>query len=540
MRRVLVLAFVLLVPDAQAAELRPCGKPGFRCGQVRVPLDYDDPSAGRISVAVTRLRARQPRRRLGTIFLNYGGPGAAAVSPTRRGAYRQFRAFRDRFDLVAFDPRGTGASRPVLSCRVNQERLGIYRHPFRTPSTYVRDRDIALAARYAQRCAARNARLAPHVSTANVARDMDAIRAELGVPRVTYLGFSYGTLLGATYAVLFPDRVRGMVLDGPVDPVGYLNDPLADLARQSGGFEDALRRYFAACRGERRYCRWTRGRLPAAAYEALSRRAASRGFPVRFPRLTRGDRRPVDRDVMQVAVSSDLYAKALWPELTAALNRARRGDGTLLRLIANDDYGRRRDGSYSSAYDRYFMIGASEQAFPREVEPYEAAGADAFTAFPHFFFNVGYSGLVYQQYRVRDEDSFRGPFTLPDAGPEPLVVATTHDPATPYENARGMVAALGRASLLTMRGDGHTAYRSGSRCVDRAVERYVARLRLPRAGLTCRQRLPFPPGRTSGSRSGRAGHYRGRVVASPARRTDPAAPARYAARDRARGRRPGA
>lgn len=495
MRRLLAVAVLLLVPapaSAAALKLRPCGKRGFQCGRLAVPLDYDDPAGGEVSIPVIRLRARHPQRRLGTLFVNYGGPGADAVATTRSGAYRQFRALRGRFDLVAFDPRGTGASRPALDCRADQERSGVYRHPFPTPATYERAEALRIAAAYATRCAARNQRLAPHVSTANVARDMDRVRAALGVGRVTYFGFSYGTLLGATYAALFPERVRAMVLDGPVDPSSYLNDPLGDLARQSAGFEDALSRYFAACRATHA-CRWTRGRAPAAAYDRLAARAAAHPLRIRRPAVARGDRRPVDRDVFNFAISSDLYAKQLWPEITVALDRAARGDGSLLRSIADLDYGRRRNGTYAPDYDRYFIIGAAEQQFPREVEPYERAGAASFAAYPHFFFNAGYSGLPYAQFAPRDQDAYLGPFALPDAAPTPLVVATTHDPATPLASARGMVAELGRATLLTMRGDGHTAYRNGSRCIDRAVEAYLIRLASPAAGTTCRQHVPFPP-----------------------------------------------
>ncbi len=500
MRRLLplVLLFVLGASAAQAdaLTLKRCGKHGFQCGSMSAPLDYGDPAAGRISIAVTRLRARHPKRRLGTLFVNYGGPGADAAATTRGGAYKQFKAFRGRFDLVAFDPRGTGESRPALNCKVNQERVGVYRHPFPRPATYDRASALTVAAAYAKRCEARNQRLASHVSTANVARDMDKVRGALGVEKVTYLGFSYGTLLGATYAALFPDRIRAMVLDGPVDPDAYLNDPLNDLAQQSGGFEDSLSRYFAACqasRAARRACAWTGKRTPQEAYDRIAAGAAAKPLRIKRPKLTGGDRRPVDGDVFQFAISSDLYAKPLWPEISIALARARRGDGTLLRLIADYDYGRRKNGTYTPDYDRYFMIGASEQQFPREIEPYEAAGATAFSAFPHFFFNAGYAGLPYSQYAPRDDDAFRGPFALPATAPTPLVVATTHDPATPLASARGMVASLGRATLLTMRGDGHTAYGSGSKCIDRRVEAYLIALRSPAVGTTCKQNVPFPP-----------------------------------------------
>lgn len=489
-----LVAFAALSAGADAAtlSLEKCVKGKFQCGRLQVPLDYGKPDGRKVSIPVTRIRAKQPKRRIGTLFVNYGGPGGDAVETTQEFGVKVFKTYRRRFDIVAFDPRGTGGSRPALNCEVDQERVGLYRHPHLTPSSYDRDAALAKASRYATRCARRNALLAPHVSTANVARDMDAVRDAFGVREVTYFGFSYGTLLGATYAALFPDRVRSLVLDGPVDPAAYLTDPVSDIQGQTAGFEDALKRYFAACKRSRRACRWSRGRSPRAAYDRLVRRADRRPLKVR-PRATQGNRRRVDGDVMNFAVAGDLYAKQLWPEISAALDQASRGNGTLLRIIADAGYGRRKDGSYSPDGDRYFMIGGAEQRWPREPEPYESAGAAAFAKTRDFIFNTGYSLLDYSRFTPRDEDAFLGPFTLAAAAPTPLVVATTHDPATPYDGGRALVSQLGRGRLLTMRGDGHTAYGGQSPCVDRAIDAYVIRGRLPAAGKTCRQRVPFPP-----------------------------------------------
>ncbi len=477
--------------DASALTLRPCGHHGFRCGRLRLPLDYGDPAGPNVSIAVTRLRARDPSRRIGTLFVNYGGPGGNAVATTQRVARSLFAAYRNRFDIVAFDPRGTGASRPTLDCGVDEESLGPYRLPFLPPEAFDQNRDVGIAQTYADRCAARNALIGAHVSTANVARDMDAVRAALGVRKVTYLGFSYGTLLGATYAALFGSHVRAIVLDGPVDPDQYLNHPIATLTAQSAGYERALGRYFDAC--SRAHCHWLRRRAPFAAYDRLIRRAAAHPLRIRHRSVARGDRRPVTGDLINWAVSDELYAKQLWPEMTVALNQAARGDGSLIRAISDESYGRRKNGGYTATLDRYFLIGASEQQYPRDLQPYLDAGAASVTASPHFFFNSGYSLLPYALYPLRDEDAFLGPFTLPATAPRALVVGTTFDPATPFAGARAMVADLGRARLLTMRGDGHTAYHQGSRCVDRAVDRYLVAGRLPGAGLSCRQHVPFPP-----------------------------------------------
>lgn len=493
---VALLALLVSAPAAAAADLplKRCVKGKFQCGRLQVPLDYNEPSGRQLSIPVTRLRAKEPQRRIGTVFINYGGPGAGAVETTQAAAPSLFKAYRRRFDIVAFDPRGTGGSKPGLDCDVNQERVGLYRHPYYTPATYDRDQALAKARRYAERCARRNAVLAPHVSTANVARDMDAVRAALGVRKITYFGFSYGTFLGTTYARLFPQHLRSLLLDGPVDATAYIADPIGELADQTAGFEDALDRYFAGCRrAPAKACRWTRGRAPRAAYERIVRRANADPLKVRHPRAAKGSRRPVDGDVTNFAVAGDLYAKQLWPDISAVLDLAARGDGTGLRLLADEGYGRRKDGSYSPDGDRYFLIGAIEQLFPREPEPYEAAGVTAFQQTRDFIFNVGYTVLDYSQFAPRDADAYLGPFDLPAAAPDPLVVGTTHDPATPYPGARSLLDQLGRGRLLTMRGDGHTAYGGNSKCIDRAIDAYVIRGRLPAAGKTCRQHVPFPP-----------------------------------------------
>lgn len=489
------LAVVVLADPARGAglPLHKCGH--FQCGMLKVPLDYDDAAGPQIRLAVTKRPARSRKHRIGALFVNYGGPGADAVARTRGSGKKLFRNYRRRFDLVAVDPRGTGESRPALDCGVNQERAGIYRQPFTRPETFDESGEVARARRFADRCATRNAVLAPHVSTANVARDLDAVRDALGLKKINYFGFSYGTLLGATYAALFGDRVRAMVLDAALDPDAYLNDPMVHLRLQTAGFERALRRYFAACARARRYCRWPRRRSPPAAYDRLVERARVSAIPAPDRRLTRGDRRAVDGDDINAAVAFDLYDKRRWPELTRALEEAARGDASLFRAIADASYARRRSGGYRPLLDRYFTISASEQQYTRDLAPYFSTGAGSVMAAPHFYFNFGYSELNYGVYAPRDENAFLGPFTLPASGATPLVVGTTFDPATPFAESEGLVRALGNARLLKMRGDGHTAYGGNSRCIDRAVDAYVIRLRLPPAGRACRQHVSFPPPR---------------------------------------------
>lgn len=506
MRKLLASTAVLLLALTGAADaglrFEPCGKGGFECATLKAPLDYDEPDGSKIEIAVTRLPAADPRRSLGPLFVNYGGPGANAGGITRQIGRGLFGAYTRRFDLIGLDPRGTGDSQPTLDCAVDQAEEGIYRRPFARPEPVPAERQLRLAERYADRCARRNAKIAAHVSTANVARDMDLARRKLGESEISFFGFSYGTMLGATYAAMFGEHLRAAVLDGALNPDAYLSDPVAALATQTAAFEAALQRYFGACRAARRFCGWTRGADPEKAYDRLVARADRKPIPARRRGVTQGHRAPVTGDDINFAVAGELYAKQLWPELTQALGQARGGDGSLIRSLVDASDGRRRDGYFDPATDRYFMIGAAEQQYGTDPQVILDLEDDNARAFPHFFFNSGYAQLPYTFYEARDQDVFLDPFRLAKRTPRVLVVGTTFDPATPYSEAAALTRTLGRARLLTMRGDGHTAYGGNSPCIDRHVDRYVLRGRLPRRGTRCRQDVPFGPlGRSFASAS---------------------------------------
>jgi pimeloyl-ACP methyl ester carboxylesterase len=465
---------------------------GFQCATLRVPRDYARPGGARLRLAVIRLPARGPGRRIGSLVVNFGGPGEPGLTDLR-GRASDFTSLNDRFDIVSFDPRGVGASRPSIDCRIDQETAGTLAQPFTRPATAGPRRLVARDRRYFRRCLSRNRKILPYVSTANVARDLDRLRATLGDARLSYLGFSYGTVLGATYGRLFGRKVRALVLDGPLDAEAYFNRPLASTRAQTAGFEDALGRFLAACAAHTGGCPFG-GRSPRGALDRLLARLDRRP-------LTGGTgRRAVDGDDARAAVIQLLYQKQLWPVLLSALIGAQRGDGSLIRQLADVFYGREGPGRYDPVTDRFFTISALEQRYPTTVDTFLRAGRRAFRAFPHFWWNAGYTELAWGLYPVRPRGVYRGPFRLAASMPTPLVVATTHDPATPYGGARRLVGELRNARLLTMRGDGHTAYGGNSPCVDAAVEAYLERLRLPPRGASCAQRVPFAvPARAAGS-----------------------------------------
>ncbi|MGY1590983.1 alpha/beta hydrolase [Geodermatophilus sp. SYSU D00708] len=462
---------------------------GVQCATADLPMDFDEPDGDRVQIAVARVPATDPANRIGSLFLNLGGPGGASVDVLQARGAGLFPALNARFDLVGFDPRGVGQSTPAIDCHADQETQGIYSVPVPTPLDVDADALVAKAQGYVDACLANNGEILEHVSTANVARDMDALRAAVGDEQLTYLGFSYGTFLGATYASLFPDRARALVLDGALDADQYVNDPFSSIAAQTAGFETALARFVEACAADQVACSGFGGADPRLAYDQLV--AAAETTPIPADGFA-ADPRPVTGDDIRTATLWLIYAKQLWGQLGAALADAAAGDGSAVRALTDAYYGRRDDGTFDPGLDRYFTIGAAEQQYPTDdLQVYLDRGAESWASFPHFWSNSGYAEVSYALWPARDEDAFLGPFDVPESAATPLVIGTTYDPATPYAGAEALVADLGNARLLTMEGDGHTAYGGNSPCVDAATEAYLIDGTLPAEATVCRQEVPF-------------------------------------------------
>jgi pimeloyl-ACP methyl ester carboxylesterase len=475
---------------------RACPKAaGFQCASARVPKDYAFPEKGKIRLALTRLPATDRQHRIGSVFVNFGGPGGTAVD-TLQASKARFGSLNDRFDIVGFDPRGVGQSKPSIDCKVNQETRGIYRQPFTTPQNLDVHALVQRDEAYIRRCLDLNRGILPYVSTANVARDMDLLRAAVGDHKLTYLGFSYGTFLGATYESMFPTHYRALVLDGALDADQYINRPTQGLQEQSAAFERALSRFFVACAAHKDVCPFG-GDDPARAFDDLVG-----GLNVQPLPATGSDPRPVGGEDALVAAAMAMYSKRLWPTLAAALTQASLGDGTGLRDLADAFYGREDDGSYDPISDRYFTIGALEQRYPRNVRFYLDAGRHAWGMFDHEWWNTGYTELSFGLYPVRPKGVFYGPFRANPSATTTLVVATRYDPATPYRGSVQLVAELGNARLLEMRGDGHTAYPRNSPCINSAVEAYLKDLTVPAKGTVCQQEVPFQAPEPAAARSG--------------------------------------
>jgi pimeloyl-ACP methyl ester carboxylesterase len=471
---------------ARAATLNwvDCGD-GFQCAHLRVPRDYGKPSGPKINLSIIRKPAQDTAHRRGALFVNFGGPGGTAVDAVRSFGADLFSAVNDHFDIVGVDPRGVGETQPSVDCKVNQEKKGIYSQPFVTPFTVNAHALEAKDEAYIQRCRALNPGILRYISTANTARDMDRVRAAMGESKLNYFGFSYGTFLGATYASMFPSRYRALVLDGPVDVNAWINEPMQNLREQTQGFERAIGRFFQACAADQAFCGFG-GSDPAAAFDNLVAKADRSPLPARG-----SDPRAVDGDDMRAGTVLAMYAKQFWPLLAQALQEAKAGDGTTFRVLADAFYGRLDDGTYDPGLDRYFLITAADQKYEPGVKPYLEAGDESWGLFDHAWFNAGYVELNYGLYNAHPNSVYRGPFRASGSAPKVLEIATTYDPATPYRGALRTEATLGNVRLLTMQGDGHTAYGGNSQCIDDAANAYVETLALPPKGKVCQQEVPF-------------------------------------------------
>jgi pimeloyl-ACP methyl ester carboxylesterase len=466
------------VPDL---EWRECGD-GFDCATAEVPLDYDRPRGRTIELALVRDPAADPDQRIGSLFLNPGGPGGSGVRFLREAPPIAREVVGRRFDLIGFDPRGVGSSRPTLDCGVNQETSGVYPQPFTRPDADL-TAHVHRARAYVDRCAARNSDLMKHVSTGDVARDLDLLRAAVGDAKLTYIGVSYGTLIGATYASLFPGKARALVLDSPIDAETWTRRPFEAFREQTASGENVLDRFFAACAAHQDSCGFG-GDDPEDAFDDLAARLDAQPLPV-------PGAEPVDGDDLRFVAYDSMYDQAEWPGLATALSSAAAGDGRPLRELVDSAYRRRADGSYEPFWDAYFGVTALDQDYPGRIQSFLEAGRHSYSLFDHLWFNSGYNELPQGISPYESRDVFRGPFRNAGAAPA-LVIGGTHDPATPYHWAKRLVADLGNARLVTVRGNGHGTITSLDPCVLVPMLTYLETGTPPDEGLTCHRPAPFP------------------------------------------------
>ncbi|MER5771155.1 alpha/beta hydrolase [Streptomyces sp. NPDC001985] len=460
----------------QKLEWRECGASDFQCASLKVPLDYGDPGGESIKLAVARKRATGPGKRLGSLQVNPGGPGGSAVGYLQMYAGIGYPApVRARYDMVAVDPRGVARSEPV-ECLSGKE-MDAYTQTDQTPDDAAETGRLTASFKgFAQGCEKRSGTVLPHVSTVEAARDMDVLREVLGDRKLAYVGASYGTFLGATYAELFPGRTGRLVLDGALDP----SLPARQVNRdQTAGFETAFQSFAADCVEQ-----------PECPLGTVSARDASTRLKDFFAELDArpvptGESRELGEALATTGVLTAMYDEGAWPQLREALTSAMKGDGAPLLSLADSYYERDGDGSYSNLMYANAAVNCLDlpPAFtgPKDVE---AAVRTFERASPVFGRGFAWAALNCAYWPVPATGK---PHRIEAEGAAPiLVVGTTRDPATPYTWARGLAGQLSSGTLLTYDGDGHTAYGRGSDCVDTAINAYLLEGTVPADGKRCR------------------------------------------------------
>jgi pimeloyl-ACP methyl ester carboxylesterase len=453
-------------PSVRPAAWSDCGD-GLQCATLVVPLDHETPGSGVLNVSLVRMPATDRDARLGSLVVNPGGPGGSGVEFVRESG-SLFKDLRRRFDIVGFDPRGVNLSSGIRCIDNLDPRAELDPSP---DDPEEREALIEDARAFAEACAERNGNVLPHLGTDDVVRDLDHIRAALGEEALSYLGFSYGTLIGARYADRYPDRVRAMVLDGAVDPAESL-ETLRDA--QARGFERALDQFLEHCR--RIECEFAAGDDPSRAFESIMADIESE------PLRTRG-RRKVGPGLAWSAVLGAMYSRAGWNALDAALTFARAGDGTGFVLVADPFRGRKRNGSYSNMIDAYTANTCADYPTSRDPEDYIARADRVDDDAPHFGQMTAYNDLVCAFWAA---DPGAEPRPVEAAGAPPIVVVgTTGDPATPFANAEALADQLESGVLVRHEGEGHTGF-AQSECVAEIVREYLISIRPPADGKVCR------------------------------------------------------
>ncbi|MGZ6967274.1 MAG: alpha/beta hydrolase [Acidimicrobiia bacterium] len=455
--------------DPLPLQWTPCGG-GTECATLTVPLDYAHPRAATIPISLKRQKSSDPAARIGSLVINPGGPGEAGTQLLGRDLGALTPGIRQRFDVVEMDPRGVGNS-GGLRCNdggANAGGAGTGAKVDPIPTTPEARAALINADRgYAQACAQHAGALLAHMGTTDVARDLEQLRKALGDEKLTFLGMSYGTLLGATYADLFPTHLRALVLDGVIDPAM----PTFELwMAQAVGFQQQLDAFFASCAGG---CAWRPGIPLPDALDRLTQR-------IRTQPLNGGGGSVVGVSELYTALFSRLYSRSRWSSLAAALGAAERGDGGPLLSITRSYLGETPGSTINS--DASNAINCLDHPVETNLDSYDALAAQAATRARHFGPYLAWAGVMCATWKAPPTREPH-PVTAPGAPPT-LVIGTTSDPATPYPWAQSVASALQQGVLLTRQGTGHVALLSSS-CVRRVVETYLVNVAPPAPGAVC-------------------------------------------------------
>ena len=440
----------------------------LQCARLSVPFDYNDPSIGSFSLKLVKHPANFRTQRVGSMLVNPGGPGFGGTSLAEDADSYFSTALIDAFDIIGWDPRGTGESTPAVDCIDNYDKYFALDPSPQTEAQHQALVDISKA--FADECKKKSSKFLPYISTNASARDMDMIRAALGEEKITYFGFSYGSELGATWATMFPSTVRAAVLDGATDPT---SDSIQGGLDQAKGFETEFAKFLSKCSANKKCLFYNNGNAEGAFDTLIKELDVS-------PLLVSKNRALVNQAIAYSAVAQAMYSSTMWSELEYALAKAQKGDGSGLLSLFDSYYRRMPDGKYGNELEAFNAIMCLDDPGPKTVEETDSYIPKFLEVAPRLgiSFTGGYSCVFWPaKADPRIEITGKG------AGPI-IVVGTTGDAATPLTSSRKMASTLEDGRLIVVTEDRHTGYGSND-CVGTAVDNYLITTKVSFAEKAC-------------------------------------------------------
>jgi len=486
----------------------------FQCATVGVPLDYDQPDAARISIAMVRLPAANPGLRQGSLFINPGGPGGPGTIFAVEVAQDLFtQDVRDRFDIVGFDPRGVIHSSP-LRCFGTTRQWDPAFAPVAFPMT---DDEVAAweaADRYLDSaCARRGGAILDHMSTANVARDLDRLRQAVGDQKLTYYGVSYGTMLGQTYANMFPHNFRALAIDGVLDPIAWTTGapgeqglPFSTRLRSDVGARDTLAAFFRLCDAGGDACPLSGGAGAAARFADLADKL--RAGPINIQDPSTGENFAYSYSFLIGDTLGAMYNSFGWPDFAEFLGQleSQASASTLGRALAtvrgtaglsrsSNELSRAATGyitkrgfpQYPNFVESFPAVACADSDNPSSYQAWVDAGAAADATYGYFGRIWTWASAICAEWPGADSDRYTGPFNRATDNPV-LVVGAKWDPATRYQGAVTAHNLLPNSALLTVNSWGHTSLFT-SACADAAIAAYLISATTPAPDTVCNQDL---------------------------------------------------
>ena len=448
---------------------------GFQCATAKAPLDWGDPDRDSIELALIRTVATGDR--LGSLLINPGGPGASGYEFVRDSIdYAVSAKLQSSFDIVGFDPRGVNKSSAV-DCYDDPAEMTAFLYdlspePVRSEA-WIDDLEQS-SAEFGQACLEHTGELLGFVDTVSAAHDLDLLRSILGDEKLNYLGYSYGTLLGATFADLYPEKTGRLVLDGAVDPA---TTDFEVTATQAQGFESALRAYLADCMTGSE-CPF-RGSVDRAMTDIRALFESLDASPLRA-----ADGRQLGSGAMFNALILPLYSSSTWPYLTDLFVDVMKGKADYAFRLADSYYGRNEDGTFAdNSTEAFTAVNCLDYVSTSSRETLHAEAAELARLAPVLGPQMSYRGTSCDDWPF-EATRLRVPIAASGSAPI-VVVGTTNDPATPYKWAQALADQLENGYLVTYDGEGHTAYNKSNACVNDAVDGYFIDGRVPETDPLC-------------------------------------------------------